>query len=61
MLIIKTPVKQSESGQLFLNSQYMALGDHGSFILVICFCFHRYFVYIALLFVFHLEDETALN
>lgn len=46
MLINKAPVKQSESGRLFLNSQYMTEDDHGSF-LVILALFHGYLAYVA--------------
>lgn len=46
MLINKAPVKQSESGRLFLNSQYMTEDDRGSF-LVILALFHRYLAYVA--------------
>ena len=35
MLINKAPVKQSESGRLFLNSQYMTEDDHGSFLVIL--------------------------
>ena len=58
--INKAPVKQSESGKLFLNSQYMTLYDHGSFLVILAF-FHLCFAYTAVLFVFYSENEIDLN
>lgn len=53
-------MKQSESGKLFLKSQYMTLDDRGLFLVIFAF-FHRCFAYSALLLVFSSEDETDLN